>query len=431
MKQALKDFSNIAESEVLGRIIRDPELIFKVSDRIKSEDFHGSKNKLLFEAMMACSKEGKPIEIGILMRFLEGTGIKISDLIEISHGVASSADISHYADILIETSKKRKLNRALAGAIKKLESESYSDVSQSITQELYKIDEHNKVSNFVDRAQLMEKVLDFIQEGINTKGENVGMKTGWNSLDVALTGFKKGDLVLIGARPSMGKTAFSLNLADKLTTKYKVLFFELEMTDLKLGLRELAAKSYTPLNKLYEPHKLTEVEYESIIKSVAKIEEKDNLMIDDKARATIDHIRNQVRYKKKSGGVDLVIIDHVGLIKMNKAYSSRNDWMGEVSSSLKAIAKEFNVCVIALSQLSRDVERRSNKRPELADLRDSGNLEQDADCVMFLYREGYYKKTNQDNEPLEVIIAKNRDGRTGKIPMVINLKKQLVTEIYR
>jgi replicative DNA helicase len=228
----------------------------------------------------------------------------------------------------------------------------------------------------------------------------------------------------------MGKTVFSLNLADKLTSKYKVLFFELEMTDLKLGMRELAAKSYMPLNKLYEPHKLTEAEYDSIIKAVSRIEEKGNLTIDDKARASLDHIRNQVRYKKTSEGVDLVIVDHVGLIKMSKGFSNRNDWLGEVSSSLKAIAKEFDVCVIALSQLSREVEKRRDKRPELADLRESGNLEQDADCVMFLYREGYYKKTNQDNEPLEVIIAKNRDGRTGKIPMAINLKKQLVTEVY-
>lgn len=421
-----------AEIEILGRIIRDPQLIYKVSDQISSDDFNGQKNKLIFEAMKACSKVGKPIEPGILLGFLEGTEITLLQLMEISSGVASTSDIRHYSEIVLENSRKRRLSKKLQESITELGCGSYTDISQGILQEIYMIAEVNKLSNYVNRRELMEKVLDFIQEGIDTKGENVGMKTGWKSLDTALTGFKKGDMVIIGARPSMGKTAFALNLADKLSSKHKVLFFELEMTDLKLGLRELAAKSYTPLNKLYEPHTLTEAEHEAIIKAVSRIEEKGNLTIDDKARATLDHIRNQIRYKKISEGVDVVIVDHIGLIKMSKGFANRNDWMGEVSSSLKAIAKEFNVCVIALSQLSRGVESRTGNRPMLSDLRDSGNIEQDADAVLFLYRGGYYSKTDiPDTEPLEIIIAKNRDGRTGPVNMAINLKKQLVTEIYR
>jgi len=421
-----------AEIEILGRIIRDPKLIYNVNDQISSEDFHNTKTKLIYEAMKACSRAGKPIEIGTIIDLLPGTDVNVLYLMEISNSVTSTADIKHYVDIVLEHSRKRQLHQLLQASSIKLETETYSDVSHEVLQEVYKIGERNNSSNYVNRSELMGQALDFIQEGIDTKGENVGMKTGWKSLDVPLTGFKRGDLVIIGARPSMGKTAFSLNLADKLSGKYKVLFFELEMTALKLGLRELAAKSYIPLNKIYEPHTLTESEYTAIIQAVSKIERKGNLTIDDKARATLDHVRNRIHYKKNTEGVDVVIVDHMGLLKMSKGFPNRNDWMGEVSSSLKAMAKEFNVCVIALSQLSREVERRSGKKPELSDLRDSGNLEQDADSVIFLYREGYYHKDEApENESLELIIAKNRDGMTGSVNMAINLKKQFVTEIHR
>lgn len=421
-----------AEVEVLGRIIRDPRLIYKVNAQLTGEEFYNEKHKTVFESMKACSRAGKPIEVGAMMEYLRGSEVDISFLVKLSSSVASTSDIQHYTEIVLENSRKRRLKNLLQAAIQKLDKDPFEGISSKIIQDIYKINEENSQSNFVNREELMEKVLDYIQAGIDSGGESVGMKTGWKSLDIPLKGFNKGDLVILGGRPSMGKTVFSLNLADKLSTKYKVLFMELEMTDIKLGLRELAAKSYIALNKLYEPHTLTEAEYSAMTSAVSRIAQKGNLTIDDKARAPLEYIRNRIHYLKNTTGLDLVFIDHLGIIKQSKGFSNRNDWIGEITANLKEMAKEFNVCVIALSQLSREVERRSDKRPELADLRDSGSIEQDADVVIFLYRDGYYHPVDPapENESLEVLIAKNRDGKTGPVNMSINLRKQLVTEIY-
>lgn len=429
----MKDFtSQQAEVEILGRIMIDPKAFFRVNELIRPDDFATPSNKLVYKAMIDCEKAGKPLELGILAEYLKTSDIRVSDLMDISSKVASTSDIRHYAEILVESSKKRRLQEVMAQSQARIPGETFSSLSQWITSEIYRIDDLDKAGKCIDRGQLMNEVVDFIDKGIQSNGENVGMKTEWKSIDTALAGFKRGDLVVIGARPSMGKTAFALNLSDKLSGKYKILFFELEMPALKLGLRELAARSYIPMSKLYEPQNLSESEVRIVMETIHKIAEKSNVTIDDKPQATLDHIRNRVRNLKYSQGVDVVVVDHIGLIKDTKRGTSRNDWLGEVSSTLKAIAKEFDVCVIALSQLNRGVEARTGNRPQLSDLRESGNIEQDADVVLLLYRAGYYSKDKvPENESLEVIVAKNRDGKTGTVNMAINLKKQLVTEIYK
>lgn len=429
----LKNFSSLqAEYEVIGRILLEPKLLYQVNGLVKADDFSDQKNKAVFKAMVECDKEGKPLEPGMLVQFLKSSDVGVSDLMGISSKVASTSDIVHYTEILIENSKKRKLFEVIKKSQDRLAAESFSDIAQWLSSELYRIDEAKQSGACVDREQLMEEVLNYLQRGIETKGESIGMKTGWPSLDAALTGFKRGDLVILGARPAMGKTAFALNVTDRLSKSYKILFFEMEMKALKLGMREVAAKSYLPMNKLFSPHTLTEAELRSVMDAVSKIAHKGNVVFDDRGRPPLEYVRNQVRNIKHSIGVDIVIVDHIGLIKETKNYSNRNEWLGEVSSSLKAIAKEFDVCVIALSQLSRGVEHRTGNKPQLSDLRESGNIEQDADVVMMLYRAGYYNKDiAPENEALEVLIEKNRDGKTGTVNMAINLKKQLVTELYK
>jgi len=420
-----------AEIEILGRIIRNPKTIYMVNDHLRSEDFQNLKNQSIYESMKTCGKLGQPIEVGIIMNHLQKSGVTISDLVQMSGSVASTSDIKHYVDIVKESSKKRKLKGILAMALERADNDSYDDLSNQTIKNLYSVGEDTNIQTHVDRSQLMSKVLDFLEEGIKSGGNSVGMKSGWDAIDKPLKGFNPGDLTLLGARPSMGKTVFSLNLADRLSTNNKVLFFELEMQDYKLGLRELAARSNIPLNRLYEPHNLTDEEFSTVNATIAQITNKGNLVIDDSPRITLDYIRRKIHFLKETQGVDVVFIDHIGLIKMEKGFSSRNDWLGEVSGSLKAMAKEFNVAMIVLSQLSRGIDNRNDKRPILSDLRDSGNLEQDADCVIFLYRDGYYLKDEKPEiESLEVIIAKNRDGMTGQVNMAISLGKQLVTEIY-
>ena len=423
-----------AESEVLGRVLRKPDLMYFVNDHLETTDFQNIKNQTIFQAMKLCSKNGKPIELGILAEYLKGSDVSLSYIMEISSSVASVSDIKHYVDIVKEHGKKITLKKFFTDSLKDLENKTSTEIAENSIKQLYAIGQEDETESHVNREQLMGEVLAYLEEGIRTQGQSIGMKTGWNDIDKPLKGFNRGDLVLLGARPSMGKTVFALNLADKLSTQFKVLFFELEMKSYKIGLRDLAARSKIPLNRLYEPHNLTESEFSEVNRTVNTISTKGNFIIDDRARVTLGYIRQKIHFLKETEGVDVVFIDHIGLIKEDKNFKSRNEWIGEVSASLKAMAKEFDVNIIILSQLNRSVEMRADKRPMLSDLRDSGNLEQDADVVVFLYRDAYYaaqeEKNELDTEPLEVIIAKNRDGMVGTINMAINLKIQSVHEVY-
>lgn len=432
MEIATNYTNNGAELEVLSRIMRDNKMIFKAIEDISPEDFFNTKNKLIFSGMKECSKNNQDISPITLFDSLKGSEISLPYLLEINNTAAATKDIQTYIDIVKENSRKRQYVSIFKNSVSKLSESTFDEVSHETMAKLYQVNEKSQTSTFIDSGQLMGKVLDFIEEGQKSNGESIGMKTGWKSIDMPLKGFHKGDIVLIGARPSMGKTAFALNLAEKLSEKYKILFFELEMTDVKLGLRRIAAKSYIPLNRLYEPNTLTDDEYRKMIQVASQIEQKGNMIIDTTPRISLDQLRSRIHFIKSTKGVDLVILDHVGLMKMDKGYSSRNEWLGDTVAGLKALAKEFDVCIVILSQLSRGVEARTDKRPMLSDLRDSGSLEQDADVVLFLYREGYYHKEDSPGvEPLEVILAKNRDGMTGTINMTINLQKQLISEIYK
>lgn len=421
-----------SEIEVLGRILMKPELIYMVNDVLTSADFQDRKHKAVFEAMKACSRSGRPIEVGIMTEYLKDSEVSLIDLMKISGAVASTADIKYYVDIVKEAGKRVKLKQMLKTALADIDKKPYSEISDRAMKELYDINSDMNAEAHINAEQLMTNVLDYLQMGIDTDGKSMGIKTGWKTVDKPLKGLNKGDLVLLGARPSMGKTAWALNLATKISDENKILLFELEMKNYKIGMRQVSAKSGIHLNKLYEAHTMTQEEFSQMNKAVAELSAIPNFTIDDTPRVRLSYIRQKIHYLKETQGLDVVIIDHIGLIKEEKGFGSRNDWIGEVSASFKAMAKEFDINIIILSQLSRALESRQDKRPILSDLRDSGNLEQDADVVLFLYREGYYKpeEVAGDVEPLEVIVAKNRDGMTGTVEMAINLKIQRVYETY-
>ena len=426
--------STLSELEVLSRIFKDNKLIHKATEDISSKDFFNLKNQTIFEQMILHSKKDKAISPVTIFESLKGSEITLSYLMEIEGVAASTKDLKSYIDIVKENSNKRKMVSILENSLNQLSKQTYEDVSHEIMNNLYQASEKNSKGNFLDDTEVMGLALDFLEKAQKSNGESVGMRTGWKGLDKALKGFHKGDLVLIGGRPSMGKTILMLQLSRQLSDKYSVGIMELEMTHEKLALRRLAAESYIPLNRIYQAHELNQGEFDILIDNINKFASRNRIFTDTTPRMTLDQIRNKVRYLKSTKDIDILFVDHVGLIRMDKRYANRNDGIGEITSELKSLAKEFDICIVALSQLSRAVEARADKRPMLSDLRDSGSLEQDADVVIFLYRDGYYtsdKDSLPDLEPLEIIIAKNRDGMTGTIDMTVSLSKQRIGEFYR
>lgn len=424
----------VAECEVISKIMQDNSLIFKVNAVLQPDDFSDSKLKPIYEQAIAYAKEGKEISAVSLYEPFKSTSITLSTLMEIQSAAATTKDIQTYISIVKENSRKRKLRKLLHESGEALDKSSSEEVSQNIMTGLYKSIESNMDSNMLDDSEAMGNAIDFIDKLIKSDGESVGMKSGWRGLDLTLKGLHKGDLIILGARPSMGKTMFALNLAERLAEKNRIVVFELEMSHEKLNLRRLAAKSRIPLNKIYQAQSLNSYELSLVMKNANFLHERNSIVTDTTPSISIEHIRNRLHYLKTTKGVDVCLVDHIGLMKMSSKAASRNEGIGEITAGLKAIAKEFEVCIIALSQLNRSVESRADKRPMLSDLRDSGTIEQDADVVMFLYRDGYYN-ADKDNVPevenLEVIIAKNRDGQTRTINMAANLQMQVISEIYK
>lgn len=427
-----KHFNVEAEKELLARIMLDNKIITTLYDDLKPEDFIDQKHQAIYSVMLSLMKSGKVISPVSLSDYLKEPGILVSSLLEIQGMAAATSDYETYAGIIKEHSNKRKLLSLLRHTAKDLEEQEYKDVITNLSTNLYKASESHYKEDVQTDEEVMGKALDFIEKAIESNGESVGMKTNLRSLDKALKGFHKGDLMLIAARPSMGKTMFMLTLAEKLSLQNNVCLFELEMSSEKLSLRRLAAMANIPLNKLYAPQDLREIEMQILMRNINLLESRNRIFTDTTTNISLPHLRNKIQYLKATKGLDVVFIDHIGLMKQNSKLSSRNEGIGEITQGLKAIAKDFNICVIALSQLSRAVESRVDKRPMLSDLRDSGSLEQDADQVIFLYRDLYYNgdrdSSPPDNEPIEVIIAKNRDGAAGSFTLKARLAYQSISD---
>ncbi len=432
MAEATKHYNIEAEKELLSRIFRDPDIFISLVDSLDPTDFHDSTNQIIYSSMVSTMREGKAISPTSIYDKLRGSDISISLLMEISGLAAATSDYTTYRDIVKEHSEKRKLLRLLRGAAKDLESKSHEEVILKLNSSLYKTSQQHIKGDIQSDAAVMEEALNSIEQAMKTNNESNGMRTGIRTLDTGIKGFRKGDLILIAARPSMGKTLMMLNVAERLAVKYKIAIFELEMTATKLAYRRLAAKATIPMNRIYDPQTMSEGEWQALTHSISSIASKDRMIIDTTPRLSIEHLRNKVHYIKSTRGLDAIFVDHIGLMPIRKGIASRNEGLGEITASLKAIAKEFDISVICLSQLNRAVEARSDKRPMLVDLRDSGSLEQDSDLVMMLYRDGYYSRDKDedipDSEPLEIIIAKNRDGATGTITLKARLAYQSLSD---
>ena len=414
-----------AEQSVIGSMIMDRDAIMTASEVITSEDFYQSQYGVLFDAMLELYNEGKPVDLVTLQERLREKDVppEISSLEfvrDLLDAVPTSANVRHYATIVQEKSMLRKLikvNEDIANTCY-LAREKTEDILEETEKKIFDLLQYRSTGDFVPIKQVVLNALDKIEKASKNKGTVTGIPTGFIDLDYKTSGFQPSDLILIAARPSMGKTAFVLNVAQHMAFKEgkTVAIFSLEMSKEQLVNRLFSLESKVDSQALRTGN-LTDEDWAKLIEGAAVVG-KSNLIIDDTPGISIAELRSKCRKFKLEHNLGIIIIDYLQLMSGGKHSESRQQEISEISRSLKAVARELNVPVVALSQLSRAVEQRPDHRPMLSDLRESGAIEQDADVVMFLYRDDYYNKDTDKKNIAEVIIAKQRNGPIGTVELV-------------
>lgn len=410
-----------AEQSVVSSMLIDRDAIAIASEIITGQDFYGKQYGVLFDTMAELNDEGKPVDPVTLQDRLKEKDVPpevsslefIRDLIT---AVPTSANIKYYAGIVAEKSTLRKLirlneeiaNTCYAGK------ESLETILEDTEKRVFELVQRRNIDNFVPIRQIVMDAMDRIEKASKTKGSVTGIATGFMDLDYKTAGFQPSDLILIAARPSMGKTAFELNIAQHVAFKRKqtLAIFSLEMSKEQLVNRLFSMESRVNSQHLRTGN-LSDAEWEKLIES-AGIIGKSKLIIDDTPGISISELRSKCRKYKLEHNLQMIIIDYLQLMSgSGRATDSRQQEISDISRALKALARELNVPVVALSQLSRAVEQRPDHRPMLSDLRESGAIEQDADVVMFIYRDEYYNKDSERKGIAEIIIAKQRNGPIG------------------
>ena len=415
-----------AEQSVIGAMLMDRDAIIAASEIVTEDDFYQRQYGVMFQCMVELFNEGQAVDVINLQNRLKEKDVppevaSLETLRDIITTVPTSANVRAYAEIVREKSMLRKLirvneeiaNTCYAGK------EKLEDILAHTEKAVFDLLQSRTGGDFVPIRQVALNVLEKIEIASKTKDTVTGIPTGFIDLDYKTSGMQPSDFILIAARPSMGKTAFVLNLVDYVAVKKKrpCMIFSLEMSKEQLVNRMLAMESNVDSQKL-RTGTLTDADWDAVVEGIGIIGNS-ALTIDDTPGISISELRSKCRKKKLESGLDLVIIDYLQLMSGSGKHSeSRQQEISEISSSLKALARELNAPVIALSQLSRACETRTDHRPMLSDLRESGAIEQDADVVMFLYRDDYYNKDTENPNVAEVIIAKQRNGPIGTINLV-------------
>lgn len=413
-----------AEQSVIGSMIMDREAITVASEIITGEDFYSRQYGILFETMVEMGEEGQPVDLVTLQNRLREKDVppELSSLEfvrELITAVPTSANIKYYANIVAEKSMLRKLirlneeiaNTCYAGK------ESLEFILEDTEKRVFQLLQRRESGDFVPIRQVVMNAMDRIESASKNKGSVTGIPTGFTDLDYRTAGMQPSDLVLIAARPSMGKTAFVLNIAQHVAFKKNlpVVIFSLEMSKEQLVNRMFSLESSVDAQKL-RTGQLNDQDWERLIESAGVIG-KSQLMIDDTPGISVSELRSKCRKLKLEHGLSMIIIDYLQLMSGSGRTDSRQQEISDISRALKAIAREMNVPVLALSQLSRAVEQRPDHRPMLSDLRESGAIEQDADVVMFIYRDDYYNHDTDRKGVSEIIIAKQRNGPIGTVEL--------------
>ena len=414
-----------AEKSVIGSMLMDRDAIIEVADVLVKEDFYQNTNGILYEAMVELYREGKPVDLITLQNKLKEKQVPESiqslDYIrELVEAVPTSANAKQYAGIVREKSILRKLIKVT----EKITADCYlgKDEFSTILEETEKdvfhlLQNASGREDFVPIRDVVLNTLDQIEEASKNKGKITGIPTGFTDLDYKLTGLHPSQLLIVAARPAMGKTAFVLNIAQHVAFRQNVpvAIFSLEMSKEQLVTRLMSMEAMID-SQLIRTGELEDQDWEKLMESAAVIGHSP-LIIDDTPGLTIAEIRSKCRRYKQAQGVGLVIIDYLQLMAGNGKSESRQQEISEISRSLKALAREIDAPIIALSQLNRAVDSRTDHKPVLSDLRESGSIEQDADVIMFIYRDDYYNPDTEKKNLAEIIVAKQRSGSTRSIEL--------------
>ena len=413
-----------AEQSVVGAMLMDKDAITTAGEIISGDDFYQASYGVIFDSMIELFNEGKPVDLITLQERLKEKDVPaeiaslefVRDLVT---AVPTSANVKYYAQIVADKSLMRKMiklnesieNMCYAGK-KPVES-----IMEQTEKSMFQLLQRRTTGDYVPIKQVVLNALDKIEKASKSKGTVTGIPTGFIDLDYKLSGFQPSDFILIAARPSMGKTAFVLNIAQYMAFKKNkaVAIFSLEMSKEQLVNRLFSLESQVDAQSLRTGN-MKDSDWEKLIEGAGIIGQS-KLIIDDTPGISISELRSKCRKYKLEHGLDIIIIDYLQLMtgSVGRSSESRQQEVSDISRQLKGLARELNVPVVSLSQLSRAVESRPDKRPMLSDLRESGAIEQDADVVMFIYRDEYYNKDSEFKKQAEIIIAKQRNGPVGTV----------------
>lgn len=418
-----------SEQEVLCNFINDSNSLNEYVDRLKPIHFYNSSHRLIYQRVCDYYKKNKPCDLIVLQGELKGK-VEFSVFEEIMNSFGHALET--HVENIIKAYKVRELKRVLATMIQNLSKDNIDYQMESLESELIKLNQDESSSSYESLEDINYSLMEDIQEAYikgNGQGYITGIKTGYHKLDQALGGLKKQQYYVMAARPSMGKSAFSLSLVNGINEQHKILYVQLDMTAKSMANRLLSMQTGIS-NRYLRRGQLTDKQWELMgVKGAPR----KNLFIADTPGMKVSDIRKVARELSFKQGLDIIIIDHIGKIKPSNK-GSIYEQMTLISNELKELARELDIVLICLSQLSRGVEQRADKRPMLSDLRDSGRIEEDADTIMMLYRDGYYKgredRIQITDDVLEVHIHKNRDGLTGTVLFDYDLETQRIKEKF-
>jgi len=414
-----------AEQAVLGGLFLDADAWPKVTERLRTEDFYRRDHKIIFTAIARLDADGHPFDLITVAEWLENNQ-QLDDagglgyLSALADSTPSASNIAAYADIVRKRSILRQLVHAtseISDSVFNPSGRSSNEILDFAEQTIFQIAEQETRGrkNYDPINELLAATLDRIDELYRKKSHITGVSTGFNDLDKMTAGLQRSDLIIIAGRPSMGKTAFAINIAEHAIIKdgISVAVFSMEMSGEQLSMRLMSSLGRIDQHKV-RTGRLEDEDWPRLTSAVEILKDA-RLYIDDTPALTPAELRARVRRIAREHGVDMIIVDYMQLMQVAGTKENRTTEISEISRSLKAIAKEFDIPVIALSQLNRSLEQRPNKRPVMSDLRESGAIEQDADVIMFIYRDEVYDEESADKGTAEIIIGKQRNGPIGMV----------------
>jgi len=422
-----------AEISLLGSILIEDEVITMIADKIIDRDFYDKRHGTIYSAMVRLYEQHKPVDLLTLSNALKDTGELeniggSSYLTELTNAVPTAAHAENYADIVAEKATRRRLIKASEDIVNLSFSDGVSSVQEILEEaekRLFSVSQRTMKQDLISIEQILAEGFDRLDELHKNKGRLRGIRTGWTDLDNKTAGLQRSDLIILAARPAMGKTTFVGNLVQNVAAieKLPVLFFSLEMSKDQLVDRMLAAESGVDAWNIRTGN-LSDEDFEKLGAAMGALSEAP-IYIDDTPGITVLEMRTKARREAQKHPLGLIVIDYLQLMSGSRGGNDFNrvQEVSEISRGLKLIARELNVPVVALSQLSRSVESRNPQIPMLSDLRESGSIEQDADIVAFLYREDYYNPETDRQHILDLIIAKHRNGPTGRIELYFHPEK--------